>query len=250
MASTTQVELENLETPSRPSPTKQNAPDTQVWGDGRLLGETGGVEPDPTPRVEALQKWNDPNGNAYRMAAVFASFFLMGCNDSAYGPLIPYVSLHTYYKIAPTDILQLEEYYSISHTIVSLVFLSPFVGYVASALLNNYLHLKFGQRGISVISSSCHLAAYCVICAHPPYVALVFAFILAGFGNGLSDAAFNAWVGSLANSSELLGLIHAFYGLGGVMTPLVATSFITRLGMEWYTFYYLMVRHTPPIVGV
>lgn len=54
--------------------------------------ETGGDEPNLTPRVEALQKWNDPNGNAYRMAAIFVSFLVMGSNDAAYGPLIPYVS--------------------------------------------------------------------------------------------------------------------------------------------------------------
>lgn len=125
---------------------------------------------------------------------------------------------------------------------MSLVFLSPFVGYVASALLNNMLHLRFGQRGVSILCSSCHIVAYAVILAHPPYIALVFAFILAGFGNGLADAAWNAWVGNLAHSSELLGLIHALYGVGGVMTPLVATAFITKLGLEWYSFYYLMAR--------
>lgn len=149
--------------------------------------------------------------------------------------------MHCYLSATCSHTSQLEEYYHVSHTVVSLVFLSPFVGYVASALLNNYLHLRVGQRSVSLICSGCHLAAYCIICAHPPYVALVFVYILAGFGDGLSDAAFNAWVGDLANSSELLGLIHAFYGLGGVMTPLVATSFITKLGMQWYTFYYLMV---------
>ena len=92
---------------------------------------------------------------------------------------------------------------------------------VASALLNNTLHHKFGQRGVAVICASSHLAAYAVIAAHPPYIVLVFAFILAGFGNGVADAAWNAWVGNLANSSELLGFLHALYGVGGVVSPLM-----------------------------
>lgn len=68
------------------------------------------------------------------------------------------------------------------------------------------------------------------------------AFILAGFGNGVADAAWNAWVGNLANSSELLGFLHAFYGVGGVISPLIATSLITKANLEWYSFYYMMVR--------
>lgn len=70
---------------------------------------------------------------------------------------------------------------------------------------------------------------------------LVFAFILAGFGNGVADAAWNAWVGNLANSSELLGFLHAFYGVGGVVSPLIATTLITKANLEWYAFYYIMV---------
>lgn len=70
---------------------------------------------------------------------------------------------------------------------------------------------------------------------------LVFAFILAGFGNGVADAAWNAWVGNLANSSELLGFLHAFYGVGGVVSPLIATTLITKANLEWYSFYYMMV---------
>jgi len=76
--------------------------------------------------------------------------------------------------------------------VISLVFLSPLVGYTASALLNNNIHLKFGQRGVAIISPGCHLLAYIVIAVHPPYPVLVIIFMVAGFGNGLADAAWNA----------------------------------------------------------
>lgn len=122
------------------------------------------------------------------------------------------------------------------------MFLSPFVGYVSSAFLNNYLHHKVGQRGVAIVGSGSHVAAYIIIAAHPPYAVLVFAFILAGFGNGVADAAWNAWIGNLANSSELLGFLHASYGLGGTVSPLIATTMITKSHLPWYSFYYLMVR--------
>jgi fucose permease len=66
-------------------------------------------------------------------------------------------------------------------------------------------------------------------------------FILAGFGNGIEDAAWNAWVGSLANPNEILGFLHGFYGLGAVLSPLAATSLIAKSGWQWYQFYYIMV---------
>lgn len=107
--------------------------------------------------------------------------------------------------------------------------------------MNNWLHHRFGQRGIAIICASSHLAAYIIISQHPPYVALVFAFIFAGFGNGIGDAAFNAWIGNMANASELLGFLHGWYGVGGVISPLIATAMITKANLQWYEFYYLMV---------
>jgi len=65
--------------------------------------------------------------------------------------------------------------------------------------------------------------------------------MIAGFGNGLEDAAWNAWVGNMANPNEVLGFLHAFYGLGATLSPLIATSMITKGGLPWYAFYYLMV---------
>lgn len=136
---------------------------------------------------------------------------------------------------------QLEQYYNLSYVVVSLVFLSPFVGYVLSALLNNHVHLKLGQRGIAIIASTCHIIAYIIISQHPPYPALVVVFILAGFGNGLSDAGWNAYIGNMERANEVLGFLHAFYGVGGVIGPLIATTMINKGKLGWWTFYYVMV---------
>ncbi|KAL9625268.1 MAG: hypothetical protein Q9160_000670 [Pyrenula sp. 1 TL-2023] len=44
----------------------------------------------------------------------------------------------------------------------------------------------------------------------------------------------------MANANELLGLLHGFYGLGAALSPLIATTLITRAGWKWYEFYYIM----------
>lgn len=133
---------------------------------------SAGALPLPSTASIRLQKWNSPRINMWRVFATFWSFIILGANDAAYGAIIPY----------------LEEWYNINYTIVSLVFLSPIVGYTCSALLNNQIHVSFGQRGVAVIMGLSHLTAYVIICLHPPYPALVVVFILAGFGSGLGDS--------------------------------------------------------------
>lgn len=200
------------------------------------LSDTKGIQEDddspvdlPSPTTHPATKaevWNHPRSNFFRTMAAFWSFVVMGSNDAAYGALIPY----------------LQEYYSLTFVVISLVFLSPLVGYTLSALLNNTIHLKFGQRGVAMIAPSCHLVAYIVIAVHPPYPVLVVIFMLAGFGNGLADAAWNAWLGNMANPNEVLGFLHAFYGLGAVLSPLIATTMITKGSkLPWYYFYYVMI---------
>jgi len=99
--------------------------------------------------------------------------------------LIPYVSFsHSVLKIWANEI-KLELYYHENYTIISLVFLAPFLGYTLAAFLNNKIHMHFGQLGVAVIAPICHVVAYVATCVHPPYPALPIIFMLAGFGSGL-----------------------------------------------------------------
>lgn len=181
--------------------------------------------PQPSTTVSVVERWNNPKGNIYRIAATLFAFIIMGANDAAYGAIIPY----------------LEEYYDLSYVVVSLVFLSPLGGYVGAALLNNWIHIRFGQRGVAFLGPICHVAAYVAIALHPPYPVLVVVFIIAGFGNGIEDAAWNAWAGNMANANEVLGFLHGFYGLGAVLSPLAATTLMTKHGWMWFEFYYIMI---------
>ncbi|KAG9502548.1 hypothetical protein J7337_005378 [Fusarium musae] len=182
----------------------------------------GGVESVAAQNAsaEVAENWKYPRQNVFRTGAAFWSLLTSGANDAAYG---------------------LEEYYNLSYIIVSLVFLSPFVGYILAAVLNNTLHRRIGQRGIGITCGICHILAYIIIAVHPPYPVLVLAYCLAGFGNGISDAAWNAWIGNLDRANETLGFLHAFYGVGGVISPLIATNMIAKANLPWYTFYYVMI---------
>jgi MFS family permease len=125
--------------------------------------------------------------------------------------------------------------------LVSLIFLSPLVGYILSALLNNLIHVKLGQRGIATIGPTCHLIAFLVLAIHPPYPMVVVMTVFAGFGNGVCDAFFNAWIGNMEKANSYMGLLHGSYGVGATASPLIATLMITKGHLQWYSFYYVMV---------
>jgi fucose permease len=125
--------------------------------------------PPPTTATEHAETWRSPAINMYRVPATFWAFTLMGMNDATYGAIIYY----------------LVDYYSLSYTVISLIFLSPFVGYNLSAVLNPTIHMKYGRRGVAIIGPALHIIAYVMIVVHPPFPVLVVAYCLAGFANGL-----------------------------------------------------------------
>lgn len=173
----------------------------------------------------AVERWNMPRGNVGRLVFVFLSFAIAGLNDGVVGALLPY----------------LERYYDLSYTTVSLIFLTPFVGYSLASFTNARIHMVLGQRGVAVMAPLCHIATYAVLAAHPPYPVLVAANVVSGFGNGLLDACFCAWLGVMQNANALQGILHSMYSLGALFAPLIATSMIVTYNLPWYTYYYLMV---------
>ncbi|KAF6838646.1 major facilitator superfamily transporter [Colletotrichum musicola] len=176
----------------------------------------------------ALEIWNGTRTNAFRYLVTLYSFIVMGMNDGAIGALLPYI----------------EDHYDITYTVVSLLFLSPFVGYIIAALTNNYIHHQLGQRGIAIIGPIGRTLGFLPLALHPPYAVLPFALLVAGYGNGLEDSGWNAWIGNMQNSNELLGFLHGAYGLGATVGPLIASAMVTKADLPWYTFYYVMTALT------
>ncbi|KAH8424245.1 uncharacterized protein LDX57_013056 [Aspergillus melleus] len=159
-----------------------------------------------------------------KLLAVYWAFLVMGANDAAYGPLLPYF----------------ESYYDISYTAVSVLFLSPVCGYMFAAILNNEIHVRLGRRGIACIQSLCHLFTFAVVSFHPPYPILVATLAIGGVGNGVADSGWNAWIGAMSSSNELLGILHGLYGVGAMVSPLIATLLLSKANLPWFRFYHIL----------
>lgn len=174
---------------------------------------------------EKQESWNNPPINTSRFLSTNLSFMIMGMNDACIGALIPYMLT----------------YYDISYAAISLLFVVPTAGYIAAAITNHTIHHAVGQRGIAILGATCRIIAYIPLALHPPFAILPFVMILTGLGNGLNNGAWNAWVGGLSHSNELLGLLHGAYGFGGIIAPLIASAMIVKLNQPWYAYYYIMI---------
>ncbi|KAK8093604.1 hypothetical protein PG997_000289 [Apiospora hydei] len=210
---------------SSPHPPRDDGPSTDQDPE---KAETAAATRDGAPAAvpsHTVEKWNEPRINIYRLMVTNYSFVIMGMSDACLGPLIPYI----------------EQYYNISYTLVSLLFLSSFVGYLVAALSNNLIHHHLGQRGVALIAPSARILGYVLLCLHLPFPALPPLMMLPGFGSGLEDSAWNAWIGNMASANELLGFLHGSYGLGATVGPLVSTAMVVKAGWPWYAYFYLMV---------
>ncbi|KAK2616621.1 hypothetical protein QQS21_000444 [Conoideocrella luteorostrata] len=190
--------------------------------------EVGPSDGDGSPPADAhgqVERWNHPRSNLAKLGFAFLSFIIAGMNDGAVGALIPY----------------LEKYYNLSYTVISLIFLTPFLGYSLAAFTNARIHVALGRRGVAIMAPLCHIITYAVLASHPPYPALVVANAISGFGNGLTDACFCAWVGAMDKANTVQGFMHSCYSFGALIAPLVATSMIVKGGLMWWTWYYVMI---------
>lgn len=111
------------------------------------------------------------------------------------------------------------------------------------------MHIRFGQRGVAIVGPTCHLLSFVIICVHPPWPVIVIMFAFIGFGNGLIDAAWCAWIGNMAQANQVQGVLQGSYALGATIAPLISTTMFTKGGLQWYTFYYIMVS-VDLVVGI
>lgn len=183
--------------------------------------------------LDHAESWNNPKSNIPKIIAVFYGMMIFGMNDSSLGVLIQ----------------SLESHYSISYRTVSFSFLVAFTGYLIAAFICDHLHRYLGRWGVSSLGVASQLVCYLIASTAPPFPLFVIAYGISGFGCGLIEAAWNTWAGNLKNQNEILGLLHGFYGLGGMICPTVATAMISH-GIKWNLFYLFMVAVTSISLGL
>ncbi|KAK9899797.1 MFS general substrate transporter [Cystobasidium minutum MCA 4210] len=155
-----------------------------------------------------------------KLAACYWALAAAGWNDASLGPLIPYI----------------ENYFTINYTIAATMFIAQCVGYIVAGITMNRLTDTFGMGKVITAGAALQMLGYAVCIAPPPFPVLPCVYVFVGCGVALQDANANAWVAGLPNTHKKLGYLHGAYGLGGLLSPLVATAFV-QAGIKWSFFF-------------
>ena len=149
-----------------------------------------------------------------RMGIAFFGFALIGANSGAIGVILP----------------SLSSYYQVDNSVVGFLFLTSATGYFLSAFSSGLLLERLGPRRFLVMGTLTFLLGTLTIGLKPPFVAVLATRLFLGFGIAIIETGLNAYVVALPRNTSLLNSLHAFYGAGALIGPVVAAVI---LGMNW-----------------
>ena len=181
----------------------------------------GGVSP-ITPLHITEKRTVPPTVVRRRVALAFAAFVLIGATDGATGVLLP----------------SLQTYYGVGKSVVSLLFVSLTAGYIVAAFGSGLLVALLGERRFLALGAAAFALGALLVSLRPPFALVLLTMIAFGFGFAIIDAGLNAYITAMPESTTRLNNLHAFYGIGGFLGPIIAAAILAR-GLPWNTVYAL-----------
>jgi fucose permease len=154
----------------------------------------------------------------------FFAFILIGINDGAVGVLLP--GMQTTYHVGKDTL--------------SLLFLAGTFGYLTASFNNGLLLDKLGNRRFLLLGTLLMGLGFALLSSRPPFVLLLVGIVPIGFGSAMLDAGLNSYIASLPENTARLNYLHAFYGTGALLGPLVASSFLA-VGWVWNSVYFVWI---------
>jgi len=161
-----------------------------------------------------------PQGLRLQLGLAFLAFILIGANDGAVGVLLP----------------SLQAFYRVDKATIALLFLASTAGYLSAAVTSGALVERWGLRRFLLLGTSSFLSAVALLTLHPPFLLVLGVLLLLGFGVAVLDAGLNTYIAGLPDNTALLNYLHAFYGLGALIGPLVASG-VLAVGLGWNSVY-------------
>lgn len=111
-------------------------------------------------------------------------------------------------------------------------------GYFVMTLLTGTVTGRLGFPGVFTLSIFLILLAALGFALAPSWPTLLIAALLSGAGGGLLDGGLNAYAATRFGPREL-NWLHACYGLGATISPMVMTSFVVS-GASWRGGYVVL----------
>ncbi|KAI9490062.1 major facilitator superfamily domain-containing protein [Zychaea mexicana] len=120
----------------------------------------------------------------------------------------------------------MKSWYNVNQSIVSIVFLCYAAGFAIAAVLNGLIIKKLSQSKTIAIGATSLVIGFVMLLMAPPFPVLCIFYAFVGFGVALTQSGANVVVGELPNATMTLNFLHASFGLGALIGPLIASALL------------------------
>jgi fucose permease len=152
-----------------------------------------------------------------QIGLAFFGLLLVGLLSGAWGVLLPGLS----------------DFYHINKSVVGLLFFASATGYFLSALCSGFLTQKLGLRWYLILGTAAFLAGNLILFIKPPFALVLLTRMFMGIGVAVIEAGLNMFIAALPkNNTSFLNYLHAFFGVGALIGPVVA-SFLLNAQWDW-----------------
>lgn len=136
----------------------------------------------------------------------YAAFILVGVSAGVGGVLLP---------------AQIRDY-DIDMATIGLTFFTFSAGFFLAGTSTGALIGRLGTRSALIVGGAGFLVAALITATRPSFVVLVLVQVLAGYGIGVLESVLNVYLSGLPSATVLLNRLHAFFGVGALLGPLLA----------------------------
>ncbi|MEU8194443.1 MFS transporter [Microbispora amethystogenes] len=165
------------------------------------------------------------------VALAYATFVLVGLSAGVGGVLLP---------------AQIDDY-GLDKATVGTQFFTFSAGFMLAGSTAGWLIHRFGVRTSLVVGGGVFALAGLYTAVRPPFAAFVAVQILAGYGTGILESVLNAYLTERPGATTLLNRLHAFFGVGALLGPLLATWILTFL--PWTAVWLVLALVSLPLLA-
>lgn len=164
------------------------------------------------------------------VAAAYGAFVLIGVFAGVGGVMLP---------------AQMADY-GVDRTKIGITFFVFSAGFFLAGSTAGALVQRLGTRVALAGGTGLFTLMSLYTGIRPPFLALVILQAPLGYGVGVLESVFNAYIAQLPRSSNRVNRLHAFFGVGALLGPLLATWMLRS--WAWPSVYLVITALLVPLV--
>jgi len=161
----------------------------------------------------------------------YAAFVLVGVSAAVSGVLLP---------------AQMASY-GVDRATIGITFFTSSAGFVLAGISTGALIGRYGVRIALATGGGAYVLAGLYLASRPAFPAFVAVQLITGYGTGVLESALNVCLAALPGATALLNRLHAFFGVGALLGPVLAAWIISVA--SWSVVWLVLAVACVPLVA-